>query len=237
MITEEMRGSAGITLFMLLILSLSWVPLTQLIKDFHPIRYVRVGGEFQYIKKEEIKQKISPLLNSGYFSVDLPAIQQAIMGLPWIDKVLVQRVWPNRLELKVYEQTPIVRWRDNELLNARSEIFKPINIAGFKNLPILNTPDGLQEEYLLTMQDMSQALLEHDLELAEFRVNKRLTWFVSLKNGMQIQLGRTEPLQKFMQLMNTLSMLGKKVNKIAYIDMRYPNGYAVRWQKNIKINW
>ena len=237
MIEAEMRRSVGSVLFILIVLSLSWVPMKQLINDFHPIRYVRVGGEFQYIKKQEIKEKINPLLNSGYFSIDLSAIQQAVMSLPWIDKVLVQRVWPNRLELKVYEQEPVVRWRDSELLNARSEIFKPMNIEGFKSLPTLSTPNGLQKEFLPTMQSMSQALLEHGLELTEFRVNKRLAWFVALKNGMQIQLGRTEPLQKFMQLMNTLSVLGEKVNKIAYIDMRYPNGYAVRWRKNIKIHW
>lgn len=233
----EIQQKLGLTVFILLALVLSWLPANQIIKDFQPIRFVRVGGEFQYIKKAEIKEKISPLLNVGYFSVDLPAIQQAVMSLPWIDKVLVQRVWPNRLELKVYEQEPLVRWRENELLNARSEVFKPINIEGFKSLPVLNTPDGLQKEFLWMMQEMNQALSEHDLELTEFRVNKRLSWFVSLKNGMQIQLGRVEPLQKFMQLMNTLTVLGKKVSHIASIDMRYPNGYAVRWRENTKINW
>lgn len=235
--TEEVRQRLGFALFIVLVLLLSWIPIRQFIKDLQPIRFVRVGGEFQYINKEEIKKKITPLLNAGYFSVDLLAIQQAVMSLPWIDKVLVQRVWPNRLELKVYEQQPVVRWREKELLNARSEIFKPTNIEDFKSLPVLNTPDGLQKEFLLTMQEMNQALSEHDLELIEFRVNKRLAWFVSLKNGMQISLGRVEPLQKFMQLMNTLSVLGKNVRQIVYIDMRYPNGYAVRWRKNTKINW
>lgn len=235
--TEEISDKLGLSLFMLAALFVSSMLIINFVKDFHPIRYVRVGGEFQYIKKEAIKEKISPLLNTGYFWVDLPAIQQAVMSLPWVDKVLVQRVWPNRLELKVYEQTPVVRWRENELLNARSEVFKPLNIDGFKVLPVLNTPDGLQKEYLLTMQGMKRALLKHDLELAEFRVNKRLSWFIRLKNGMQIQLGRVEPLEKFKQLIQTLTVLGKKVNQIAHIDMRYPNGYAVNWQKNTKIHW
>jgi cell division protein FtsQ len=235
--TGEIRQQFAWALIALLIVLIGWVPAAQIIKDYQSIRFVRVGGEFQYIKKEEIKDKISPLLNTGYFAVDLLAIQQAVMSLPWIDKVLVQRVWPNRIELKVYEQNPVVRWRENELLNARSDIFKPINMGNFKSLPVLNTPDGLQKEFLEIMQEMSQALLVHDLELMEFRVNKRLAWLIFLKNGMQIQLGRVEPLQRFMQLMNTLSVLGEKVKLITYIDMRYPNGYAVRWQESAKINW
>ncbi|NOQ16117.1 MAG: FtsQ-type POTRA domain-containing protein [Methyloprofundus sp.] len=235
--TEEIRQQFVVVIFVLIVVTLSWLPISQFIKDLQPIRFVRVGGEFQFIKKEEIKEKISPLLNTGYFSVDLLAIQQVVMSLPWIDKVLVQRVWPNRVELKVYEQKPLVRWREKELLNVRSEVFKPISIEGFKSLPILNTPDGLQKEFLLTMQKMNQVLSEHDLELTEFRVNERLAWSVLLKNGIKIQLGRVEPLQKFMQLMRTLTVLGKKVNQIAYIDMRYSNGYAVRWRENTKINW
>jgi cell division protein FtsQ len=234
---EEIRQKFGFTLFLLGVVTLIWMSMSQLIKDFQPIRFVRVGGEFQYIKKEEIKTIITPLLNTGYFSVDLFVIQQAVMSLPWVDKVLVQRVWPNRLELKVYEQKPMVRWGSAELLNAHSEVFKPINIENFKFLPVLNTPEGLRKKFLLAMQAMNQALLKYDLEVTELRVNHRLSWFVSLKNGINIQLGRVEPLQKFMQLMDTLSVLGKKVSQIAYIDMRYPNGYAVRWREKTKINW
>jgi len=234
---SERYEQLGFFAFILLVLVLSYFPIKQFIENYQPIRYVRVGGEFQYIKKTEIQEKISPLLNTGYFSVNLLAIQQAVMTLPWIDKVLVQRVWPNRLELKVYEQKPVVRWGKDALLNARAEVFKPINIDIFQSLPMLKTPDGLKKELLLTMQDMTKELEIRDLELTEFKVNKRLSWDILLNNGMQIQLGRVEPLQKFMQLMNTLSVLGNKVSKIASVDMRYPNGYAVAWQKNEKINW
>jgi len=234
---SEQREQLGFFAFILLVLVLSYFPIKQLIENYQPIRYVRVGGEFQYIKKIEIKAKISPLLNRGYFSIDLLAIQQAVMTLPWIDKVLVQRVWPNRLELKVYEQRPVVRRGRDALLNARAEVFKPVNIGNFKSLPMLITPEGLKKELLLTMQKMAQELALRNLELTKFKVNKRLSWDISLNNGIQVQLGRVAPLQKFMQLMNTLSVLGNKVSKIASIDMRYPNGYAVAWQKNEKINW
>ncbi|SMG62485.1 hypothetical protein BMETH_11401115553, partial [methanotrophic bacterial endosymbiont of Bathymodiolus sp.] len=30
---------------------------------------------------------------------------------------------------------------------------------------------------------------------------------------------------------------GELVNKMVYVDMRYPNGYAVRWRENEKIEW
>jgi cell division protein FtsQ len=31
--------------------------------------------------------------------------------------------------------------------------------------------------------------------------------------------------------------IGELVNKMVYVDMRYPNGYAVRWRENEKIEW
>ena len=82
----------------------SWPVIQRTIAKAVPIRYVQVEGAFQYIDKQDIQMKIDPLVQAGYFSVDLQVIQQAVMSLPWTASIQVQRVWPDRIKLKIYEQ-------------------------------------------------------------------------------------------------------------------------------------
>ncbi len=212
--------------------------LQKIIAKMIPIRYVQVEGAFQYLDKKDIQNKISPLMQWGYFSVDLQRIQYSVMDLPWVEKVRVQRLWPDKLKLRIYEQKPVVRWQMKSLLNVRGDVFTPANIEEFQSLPVLYAPIEQRYQLLQVMGGMQVSLMDQGLYLAEFRVSARQSWQLLMENGMVIQLGRFQPLQKFTQLMQTLMIAGNElVEKMAYIDMRYPNGYAVRWRINEQLIW
>jgi len=224
---------------LLMVLSFLAVPrLSDVINKQVPIRYVRVEGAFQYIAKEDIKTKIMPLVQVGYFSADLQAIHKAVMSLPWAAQVQVERIWPDRIRLRIFEQKPVVRWKSDRLLSSRGEIFKPLNMDSFQALPVLYAPEGQREEFLMVMQGLSVTLIDIGLYLMEFRVTDRQSWRLVMESGLVLQLGRLEPLHKLTQLIKALVISGDElVSKMAYIDTRYPNGYAVRWRDNEKIEW
>ncbi|MBE0469348.1 MAG: FtsQ-type POTRA domain-containing protein [Methyloprofundus sp.] len=217
---------------------LVWPLLQDMIKEARPIRHVGVEGEFQYISKEDIQSKIIPLIQDGYFAIDLQEIQQAVMSLPWAEKVQVQRIWPDGVKLKLYEQKPVVRWQTDGLLNVRGEVFKPLNIDEFKFLPALYGPAEQRQQLLEIMYGLRVSLMDQGLRLTEFRVSNRQSWLLVMENGMTVQLGRFEPLNKLTLLLKAFVVSGSElVNKMAYVDMRYPNGYAVRWRENEQIRW
>lgn len=206
--------------------------------EFAPIKYVQVEGVFQYIDKRAIQKKIDPLAQLGYFSANLQEIQRSVKNLPWTDNVQVQRIWPDGLKLRIYEQQPVVRWQADHLLSVHGDIFKPTNIDKFQVLPLLDTPIDQRHELLQVMEGLGVSLLDQGLHLIEFSVSHRQSWRLVMENGLIIQLGRLDPLQKFTQLMQTFMVLGyEKVEKISYLDMRYPNGYAVQWRKNEQVIW
>lgn len=216
----------------------SWPLLKNTLVKYVPIRYVQVEGAFQYINKQDIKKKINPLVQAGYFSVDLKMIQQTVMSLPWAKSVQVQRIWPDRLKLRIYEQKPVMRWQAHSLLNEDGEVFMPDNIDRFQTLSVLYAPDEQRQQLLQVMHGLIVSLMDQGLYLTEFRVNERQSWLLSMENGLVIQLGRNRPLEKFDQLIKALIVSGDElVNKMIYIDMRYPNGYAVRWRENEQIDW
>ena len=207
--------------------------------DKLPIKYVRTEGVFQYLSKNELKTTLQPLVMTGFFAADMQAIHQAVAQLPWVESVTVKRIWPDAIDIKVHEQKPYVRWGQQSLLNERGEVFSPKNVDQFQFLPLLIGPDKQQKKLLEIMKGVKTALADQSMELAEFKVNDRWSWSLKLATGMEILLGRNEPLKKLQRFLKTLTLLGQEqVDAMAIVDLRYTNGYAVSWKpESEEIDW
>ncbi|MGR9114180.1 MAG: cell division protein FtsQ/DivIB [Gammaproteobacteria bacterium] len=207
--------------------------------DAAPIKYVRTEGVFEYISKEEVKKTLQPLVDTGFFSADMQAIKQAVLQLPWVEKVSVKRVWPDAIDIKVYEQTAYVRWGQNSLLNERGEKFTPANAGAFEYLPLLNGPAGQEQKVLELMKGISTTLADQAMELVEFSINDRRAWRIVLANGMEILLGRKDQLRHFQRFLKALALFDQEqINAIATVDLRYPNGFAIAWKPDATaIDW
>jgi cell division protein FtsQ len=222
-----------------LVVSCFLVETKNMITDLVPIRYVRIEGVFQYISKDTIKKTLLPYVLTDFFSVDVQAIDKAALQLPWIKSVSVKRVWPDAIDIKVYEQYPAVRWGDKSLLNLNGALFTPDNAAQFKNLPLLQGPKGYEVRLLEIMKGLEIELADRALHLVEFKVNERRAWDIVLQNGIEIKLGRNGQLKNFQRFLKTLDLLGQdKVAAIAKVDLRYPNGFSITWKADAPaIDW
>ncbi len=215
-----------------------WKELKAQGADLLPIKYVRIEGIFQYIAKNEIQQALLKQVMTGFLNADMQAIRRELLDLPWIAEVKVKRVWPDTIEVKVYEQYPVVRWGNIGLLNEHGDLFIPDNLARFEKLPLLAGPKGAEKKLMPIMKDLQARLVEQTLELLEFNVNERRAWTLKLADGLELKLGQKEPLQKFNRFLATLPILGKKqVMAMERVDLRYPNGYAVTWKQGHRVNW
>lgn len=207
--------------------------------DWLPVRYVRIEGAFQYIAKDKIKQVLKDQVNNGLYNADIQQIQASVNQLPWIESVRVKRVWPDALDIRIIEQNPVVRWRGEGLLNQQGEVFVPDNISEFSQLALISGPAGNEKKLLEIMKGLEVVLSDKQMELAEFRVNERRAWSIKLQKGMEIILGRNEPLSKFQRFLKTFTLLGKEqIEKVVVVDLRYSNGYALTWkQGENEIDW
>lgn len=207
--------------------------------DLMPIRYVRVEGAFQYIAKDKIKQVLKQQVIHGFYNADLQQIQQVVKVLPWAERVAVKRIWPDAIKVRISEQKPVARWGQDSLLNKQGELFVPNHIKAFEQLPLITGPDGQEKQLLEVMKGLSVALQDQAMILKEFYVNERRAWKVVLTTGMEIKLGRTTPLKNIQRFLKTVDLLGEEqVAKIAAVDLRYPNGYAVTWKVDAEeIDW
>jgi cell division protein FtsQ len=204
-----------------------------------PIKYVRTEGVFQYLSKNEIKTALQPLVMTGFFDADMQAIHSAVAELPWVDTVTVKRIWPDAIDIKVRERKPYARWGKNSLITEQGVIFTPKNMEQFQNLTVVTGPELQQVRVLEIMKGVKTALADQSMDLAEFSVNDRWAWKIKLAAGLEILLGRNEQLKKLQRFLKTITVLKQEqVEKMAIVDLRYPNGYAVSWKPGTpEIDW
>ena len=199
-----------------------------------PIETVAVAGRFQRVAPVDVERAVKAQVHSaGLLSVDLAAVRRAIHTLPWVDTVSVQRAWPRGLEVLVIEQTAAARWGERGLLNTRGELFDADERHMPPELAQLEGPPGKESLVAQRYLAAEGRLLQAGLRLTALRLDARGAWEIDLANGVTVRLGRRQVDERFEKFMNTaLKLVTQRGEDIAYVDMRYTNGFAIGWRGN-----
>jgi len=197
-----------------------------------PIQSVDVAGRFQRVSPADVERAVKQRVSDvGLVSVDLAAVHKAIAAIPWVDKVTVQRAWPHGLRVVVSEQVAAARWRENGLLNTRGELFASDARHVPQELAQLDGPDGTETEVAQRFLLSQGRLVEAGLRLTALRLDARGAWEFDLANGVTVRLGRRQVDERFERFVTTAAKLvTQRADDIAYVDMRYTNGFAIGWR-------
>lgn len=196
-----------------------------------PVRTVAAEGAFQRVSPLDVERVVREHLTGGFVTANLAGLQTAIEELPWVDHARVQRRWPNGLVVQVTEQVPAARWGATGLLNTRGELFLRDARHIPPELPSLSGPDGAEAQVATLYFQIQPRLLESGLRVTSVRVDPRGSWELDLSNGVTVRLGRRlvqERLERFLQV--GAPVVAGRPNDIAYVDMRYSNGFSVGWR-------
>lgn len=200
-----------------------------------PIQRVQVEGEFRYLGKEDLYAAIGDLSSGGFFNVDVGAVKRAAESLPWVQAVSVRRQWPDTLLIGIREQLLLARWGQTQMVNIEGELFQPELIEQSIALPRFNGPSGTSGLMAARYQLLAEELAIAGLEIAELHLSERRAWEVQLDNGLRVVLGRSfkdTQLRRF--TMVYLQALAAKAAHMESVDLRYSNGFAVRWETQMQ---
>ena len=199
-----------------------------------PIETVAVSGRFQRVAPVDVERVVKTEVHgAGLLSVDLAAVRRAIHTLPWVDGVSVQRAWPRGLDVLVIEQSAAARWGERGLLNTRGELFDSDERHIPPELAQLSGPTGKESVVAQRYLAAAGRLMQAGLRLSAMRLDARGAWEMDLANGVTVRLGRREVDERFEKFMNTaLKLVTQRGEDIAYVDMRYTNGFAIGWRGN-----
>jgi cell division protein FtsQ len=216
---------AGIAVTALAFAALGWL-LDQ------PIQRVIVTGRLQRVSALDVEQVVrAHLKGAGLVSVNLELISTGLRKLPWVDSAAVQRSWPRGLRIEIVEQAAVARWNDTGLVNSRGQLF--MSEAHFvpPELPQLAGPAGSESEVTARYLATQGRLTEVGLRLVALALDARGALNITLDNGVQVRLGRQQIDARFERFMLVAAKLvSQRAADIAYVDMRYSNGFAVGWK-------
>ncbi len=199
--------------------------------DRWPIQRLQLSAEFQRVSSEQIQSAITPQVTPGFFALDIEAVHTALMGLPWVAEVEVRKRWPDVLEVRVVEHRAVARWGEQQLVSDRGELFAAPGSDRVQGLPELAGPDARLDEVMSFDQLARDALQGSGIDLRGVRLSQRGSWTLTLASGARVLLGRTDAGSRLARLARYLpALLGSEGRPLERADLRYSNGFALRWQ-------
>jgi cell division protein FtsQ len=220
----------GLSLAGLAVIAIAFAAVALLLDQ--PIQRVIVSGRLQRVSALDVEKIVrSRLAGAGLVTVDLEDISRGLRTLAWVDRAAVQRSWPRGLKIDIVEQSAVARWNKAGLLNARGELFLSESRFVPPELPELAGPQGSEQEVTARYLATQGHLTEVGMRLAALQLDARGAWNLTLDNGVVVRLGRKQIDGRFERFMLAAAKLvSQRATDIAYVDMRYSNGFAVGWK-------
>ena len=95
------------------------------------VERIDVMGEGR-LNERDIRLAAQIQTGSYFFGVDLDAARDRTESLPWVDRAVVRRLWPNRIVVQVVETTPYALWQNEgqlHLLTEAGALIVPVDAA------------------------------------------------------------------------------------------------------------
>jgi cell division protein FtsQ len=187
-----------------------------------------VTGKLVHVQPQAVQQAVRTALGSGFFTTHVESVRAAVAALPWVASVSVRRSWPHTLYVDITEEQPVVRWNGDGLMDAEGRVFVHTSDSTWAKLPVLNGPEGSEQDVLAEYRTFAALLAPRSLSMRQLSVNERGDTDLQLDDGLEVRLGRDNAelrLERFVSV--ALPTLGAQLANVAYVDMRYTNGFAV----------
>ena len=202
-------------------------------KDVLPVKKIQVVSKLKQVNQGELQNIIAPMVDSGLLGIDVEQIRADLEQIAWVDKADVRIVWPDGIRIQINEQAPIARWGKDALLNARGEVFTPkLEKGQFSNLAQLNGPKGQQRKVINQYLLFREVLQGRGIQIAAITLDERRSWSIETGQGVKLRFGKGEIQEKMSRFLKGYDKkLAGQFGQVAYVDLRYTNGFAVKMKQ------
>ncbi|PXW85217.1 cell division protein FtsQ [Nitrosomonas sp. Nm84] len=226
-------------LFTLVAIMVLYAVGLQLIRPpFFPIKEINIhivdgakrdAKELLNITREQIEQLTKHDIKGNFISVNLTEVREAFVKLPWVRDVRVKREWPHGLNITLEEHQALAYWGSHALVNTYGEVFR---VTVDRDLPVFTGPkEESAPEVAQRYRRFSKILAPLQQSIVEINLTPRYAWRIQLNIGTVLELGRDETEERLVRYVSVYNHSIARFNQegpLAYVDLRYPNGFAIR---------
>jgi len=214
----------GVAVFVFAIVSVALL----LRSPFFPVTEIELTHPLGRTTRAQIEAAARAHIHGNFFAVSPAEVRAGLEALPWVRRASVRRVWPDRLEVTLEEHIAFARWGSEGLVNTYGERFNGTTDA---RLPVFLAPTGTELEMTRRYVRFADAVAPLGAKLERVVLSDRRAWQLGLDSGLQIALGRDADgaearLARFVDAY--AATLGRIARRHEYVDLRYPNGFALR---------
>jgi cell division septal protein FtsQ len=162
-IKKIMRWTFQLLLLSFFLFAGHWIYVHLLGDPYFRVREVEVEGG-QKIPKETLRSLTVVEGMPNLFSVELKEVVRRLESHPWIERVQVKKVFPNKILVQIEEKKPMAIIQLGELyyIDTKGEIFSPVGEKDEYNYPYLT---GLTRQVLEKDPVEARRLINKALEL------------------------------------------------------------------------
>ena len=195
-----------------------------------PLRQLRIDGPFEHVSTAQVQAAVRPHARPGFFAVRLDDVRAAVEKLPWVGSVDVRKRWPDVLEVRLRERSAAAVWLGAELVDVDGKLFSVPRDSVPPGLPRFAGPRPRVREVLDFYREVEPQLGEHAMRLAAVQMSRRGGWLLRLTDGTELVLGSKDARARLARFLAVQGPLVDPAARMARVDLRYANGFAVAWQ-------
>jgi cell division protein FtsQ len=197
-----------------------------------PVSNFHIEGRMGHMTALQIAAAADVAPGTKLFAIDLDAVRRGVEALPWVGHAAISRAWPSGIIVDVIERQPVARWGGGGLLDSEGRAFTPPAADLPSGLPQLNGPDDRISDVWSAYQKLSTTLNGSLFELSGLNLDARGEWTAMTRSGITLRLGQEDPTAQGALIVGAVTRsLADRIGQVAYVDLRYPNGFSVGWKE------
>ena len=198
-------------------------------------------NELHKTTRDEIIQQAGIAPSSNILSLNLKDIEKKILQNPWVLKVEIYRMLPQKLTIRIQEKTVLSllkKGKDLFYIDSEGEIIKRASTKEGLNYPVITSLLSGEEETqyfekaLWLLQNTSQSKYLNISKISEILLQESKGLIViNLPHATRIKLGSDDFVKKLTRLEKVFDDLEKRNIIAAEIDLNFKKNVVVKLRK------
>lgn len=197
-----------------------------------PLNSILISGDRTFIQDDEVEQLIRRSQKGSFIELQVDDVHDKLLNMPWVYRASVRKEWPDTLRIYLVEQVAVAQWNDDMMLNQYGQSFQARVPKELAHLPVLFGPGGSEKTALEGYRAMQGLLNAANLDIVEMFLSERYAWHLTLGNKIDLNLGRTEFIDRLQRFIDIYPLLLRNEKTVKYVDLRYDTGLAVGWNES-----